>query len=280
MRNSIDQLIFRRPQSPSEFDQLADLQKEIWGFDDLQVTPPDILQLHDYLGGVVQVAFQPDGKAIAFVYSFIAWENDRFHHWSHMLAVLPEYRGHGLGKILKIQQRDIILEQRLDYCGWTYCPLEGLNTRLNIVALGAVSFEYKENVYGESSGKIHGGLPTDRFIAHWDLDSDRAKAAAAGKPERITTDPADITKIMEISWRGDDPLPADYLLDLDEEIIACPILTNTLELKFRDNPLALEWRLKTRELFQHYFAAGYQVEDVLTPKEYGENLFLYLLRKR
>jgi predicted GNAT superfamily acetyltransferase len=58
--------------------------------------------------------------------------------------------------------------------------LEIRNAHLNIHKLGAVVRSYFVNFYGVSSSRLQGGLPTDRLIAEWYLDSDRVNEILEG----------------------------------------------------------------------------------------------------
>lgn len=271
-------LIIREPATQEEFDQLTELQKKVWGFDDLEVAPADLLSLHSFLGGVVLAAYDKSETPIAFCYSFYGVEEGIHMHWSHMLAVLPDYRGIGLGKALKWEQRNIILSQGVNVCKWTFDPLEILNTRLNLVTLGAISNTYKINVYGESSGFIHTGLPTDRLVANWILDSERVQAAYRGSPQKVVVDLSEIPRV--ISTKPKDKLfePVKVNLDLNDQYLACPVIHGVQHIKNDEPELALNWRMATREVFVHYFSRGYQLVDVKLRKETDEQLALYILQ--
>jgi predicted GNAT superfamily acetyltransferase len=117
---------------------------------------------------------------VGFVFGFLGRDQNRFLHHSHMLAVLAEYRGRGLGENLKWAQRDRVRKQGLDLINWTFDPLQAPNANLNINRLGAVVGKYLLNLYGESSSPLHGGIPTDRFEAEWWLTSPRVEEARKG----------------------------------------------------------------------------------------------------
>ena len=53
-------------------------------------------------------------------------------HWSDMLAVRSECRGAGLGRHLKLTQRERLLELGVATVKWSYDPLEASNAHLNI----------------------------------------------------------------------------------------------------------------------------------------------------
>jgi predicted GNAT superfamily acetyltransferase len=101
---------------------------------------------------------------------------------SHMLAVKQAYRNRGLGMRLKLEQRLDALAKGIQHMEWTFDPLEIKNAYLNIHRLGAVAREYRPDFYGVSSSRLQGGLPTDRLVAEWELDSDRVKSILDGRP--------------------------------------------------------------------------------------------------
>jgi predicted GNAT superfamily acetyltransferase len=99
-----------------------------------------------------------------------------------MLAVLPEYRNSGLGRIMKLAQRDFAIEQGIAVIEWTYDPLEIKNSFFNLARLGAISRRYEPDFYGASSSPLQGGLPTDRLYAEWWLQSEHTKRVLRGDP--------------------------------------------------------------------------------------------------
>src|SRR5207237_2792303 len=104
---------------------------------------------------------------VAFVYSVPGLKQRKTTQWSHMLGVVAEYRSAGLGRELKLLQRERALAMALDLIEWTYDPLQAANAHLNFSKLGVVAHEYEENVYGDSGSPLHRGNPTDRFVAEW-----------------------------------------------------------------------------------------------------------------
>jgi len=100
-----------------------------------------------------------------------------------MLAVRDRYRNRGLGAQLKLEQRREALSRKIRRIEWTFDPLEIKNAHLNIHKLGAVVRCYHVNFYGVSSSRLQGGLPTDRLVAEWFLDSSRVNGVLEGRPE-------------------------------------------------------------------------------------------------
>jgi predicted GNAT superfamily acetyltransferase len=99
-----------------------------------------------------------------------------------MLAVLPEYRNAGLGRRLKLAQREDALQRGFDLMEWTFDPLEIKNAHLNIVRLGAIARRYMPDFYGPSTSPLQGGLPTDRLVAEWWLRSARVRRTLGEMP--------------------------------------------------------------------------------------------------
>jgi predicted GNAT superfamily acetyltransferase len=98
-----------------------------------------------------------------------------------MLAVQPEFRNAGVGRRLKLAQREDALKRSIRLMEWTFDPLEIKNAFFNIEKLGAITRSYTPNFYGVSSARIQGGRPTDRLHAEWWLDSERVVKAVAGR---------------------------------------------------------------------------------------------------
>jgi predicted GNAT superfamily acetyltransferase len=83
--------------------------------------------------------------------------------------------------MLKLAQREDALAQGIDLIEWTFDPLELKNAWFNIERLGAVVRRFVPNQYGCTTSPLHGGLPTDRCVAEWRLDSPRVKRVLAGE---------------------------------------------------------------------------------------------------
>jgi predicted GNAT superfamily acetyltransferase len=188
----------------SEFEDVLQLQKTIWSFDDIELLPLRFLVVVSKIGGHVFGAY--DGaRMIGFCFAIpgIKPDGSPYLH-SHMLGVMPEYRNAQVGQRLKLRQRDDALARGITLMEWTFDPLELKNANLNIEKLGAIVRRYSPNQYGTTSSPLHGGLPTDRCVAEWWLDSPRVRAVLDGGPavprtaarERISY-PADIARIRE-----------------------------------------------------------------------------------
>ena len=196
-----------------------------------------------------------------------------------MLGVTAEARSHGLGTRLKLAQREATLAMGLDLIEWTYDPLQAMNAHLNFAKLGVVVEEYEENIYGESSSPLHRGTPTDRFVAEWKLKEphvERRIAAGGALPMKdasLTQAPVVNPSRTGTSWIE----PADGELSLDDRRVLVEIPVGFGDMQ-RDAPdLALEWRLKTRRIFQGYLGRGYRVVDFFLSREARRGQYLLAL---
>ena len=166
----------------AEFAAAVRLQQEIWGFAEVDLLPVRFFIVAIKVGGQAMGAFDGD-KMAGFLIAIpgIKPGGQEYLH-SHMLGVLPEYRNHGAGRLLKLAQRADALRRGIDLIEWTFDPLETKNAYFNIVRLGAIVRRYLPNQYGTTSSKLHGGLPTDRLVAEWNVRGPRAEAIANGLP--------------------------------------------------------------------------------------------------
>ncbi len=166
------------------------LQRQIWGFEDVDLIPLRLFVVATKIGGQVYGAF--DGAhLIGFCMAIPGLKpGGKTYLHSHMLGVLAEYRNTGVGRKLKLIQRDDALARKIDLIEWTFDPLEIKNAFFNMERLGAIVRRYVPNQYGTTSSPLHGGLPTDRCIAEWWLSSPRVKAVLEGK--RFESNPVEM----------------------------------------------------------------------------------------
>ena len=210
------------------------LQMAVWAMADAADSVPahHLLAAAKY-GGLVLGAY--DGaELVGLSYSFVGLYHERPVWVSHMLAVLPAYRGKGIGLQLKIEQRRIALERGIETIHWTYDPLELVNGTLNIRRLGGIARTYLRDFYGSMKDGLNAGLPSDRLVVEWELRSDR------------------VVKALET---GAAPIP-------DGDEIPVPVPPKFRELKQQNPTEALGVRLTLREIFEAAFAAGYVLTGV------------------
>ncbi|HVN17746.1 MAG TPA: GNAT family N-acetyltransferase [Dongiaceae bacterium] len=171
---SADSIQLRRCHGIEEFRACVTLQKEVWNFTDAELVPLRMFVVADKVGGQVMGAF--DGNTmVGFALAVPGTRSGHVYLHSHMLAVQKQYRNSGLGRRLKLMQREEALSRGIELIEWTFDPLEIKNAYLNIEKLGAIVRRYNINQYGITSSPLQGGLPSDRLIAEWWLKSRRVE---------------------------------------------------------------------------------------------------------
>jgi len=166
----------RKCHGMEEFQKCVELQKEIWGEADLEVEPATLFVVASETGGQVLGAFDGE-RLVGFTLAIVGFLEGRVFLHSHMTGVLEEYRDRGVGRALKLFQREDALGRGIRLVVWTFDPLETRNGHFNLNRLGAISRKYLPNLYGVTSSPLHWGLPTDRLWVEWALDSARVVAA-------------------------------------------------------------------------------------------------------
>jgi predicted GNAT superfamily acetyltransferase len=194
-------LEIRKLTKHNEFAIAVELQKQIWGYTDIELLPLRLFAVAGKIGGQVLGAFD-ESRMVAFCLAIPGLKpGGKYYLHSHMLGVLPEYRNSGLGRQMKLKQRDEALERGIDLIEWTFDPLELKNAHFNIERLGAIVRRFVRNQYGSTSSHLHAGLPTDRCTAEWWIDSNRVRRILSGEPddsvaiEQTLTVPADIAEL-------------------------------------------------------------------------------------
>jgi len=243
-----------------EFEMCVQLQIETWGYDDTDVIPRKAFLVYQKIGGQVIGAFDTDlpgassegdpGSLVGFAMSLpgvkTCGKDPQAYLHSHMLAVKEAYRNRGLGAQLKLEQRREALSRGIRLMEWTFDPLEIKNAHLNIHKLGAVVRRYYIDFYGVSSSRLQAGLPTDRLVAEWYLDS------------------VHVSRVLE--GRG------GVINRVVEEHILVPASIYEWKASEEGRERALEIQLENRIKFQKAFSRGLTVIG-FTRDEQGNGIF-------
>ncbi len=165
----------------AEFQACVDLQRRVWGFDESDLVPVRMFVVAHKIGGQVFGCFDGDRLA-GYCFALPGERQGHLYLHSHMLAVAPEYRNRGVGRRLKLRQREDGLARGFALMEWTFDPLEIKNAYFNIERLGAIARRYVPNQYGVTSSSLHAGLPTDRLVAEWWFSARRVQRVLLGEP--------------------------------------------------------------------------------------------------
>ena len=224
------------------------LQRRIWGEDFAEIVPSSILKISQRLGGVADGAFDDRGTLVGFVFGITGVENGAIVHWSDMLAVAPEVRNRGIGRLLKEHQRKAVAAVGAKVIYWTFDPLVARNAHLNFNVFGVRVIEYVEEMYGESSSPLHHGIGTDRFVVAWPVD-DEELAARRGE----------IARLSHTAGAG---------------VVRIEIPSDVEEVQSTDANAASAWRKATRASFQNRLADGYSIQGFEIDREARRGRYL------
>jgi predicted GNAT superfamily acetyltransferase len=222
----------RKCTSLNDFRRCVGIQKAVWGESDLEVEPYTTFVVANQTGGHVIGAFDSE-VMVGFTLAMAAIRGTIRYLHSHMTGVLPSHRDRGVGRRLKLFQRDEALSRDIRLVEWTFDPLETRNAHFNFNRLGAFSRHFIPNFYGLTSSPLHRGLATDRLLVEWQLDSKRV----IGAINELIAEPADS--------------PATIHLPAEVE-----------QWKTTDLARLSELQTRIREEFQHWFRKGYAATAV------------------
>jgi len=258
-----------------EFEKLLHIQRVAWKHEDLDLTPVHQFAVSSRMGAILLGAFV--GPELAgFVYSFPAVFKDESCQHSHLLAVLPDFQGYGLGKALKWAQREEAVKRGYRSITWTFDPLQTRNANLNLQALGAVSRTYFPNFYGLTPSLcLRPGIPTDRMLIEWPIRDRRVKARFEGKARKPAYDTSVLPKAQERKPGGEDPFhrPGRPNLRLDDEVVLVEVPRDIKALTGRPDLIG-EWQTGLRRTMGDYFGRGYVADHFL----FADRAF-YVLKK-
>jgi predicted GNAT superfamily acetyltransferase len=197
-----DSIVLRLCHSLEDMRSCVALQKEVWNFTDAELVPLRMFVVADKVGGQVLGAFNGN-EMVGFALSVPGTRTGQVYLHSHMLAVRKAYRNAGLGRRLKLLQREEALARGIELIEWTFDPLEIKNAYLNIERLGAIARRYNINQYGITSSPLQGGLPSDRLIAEWWLKSKRVETLlATGKNPPFQAEVDIAVPAQVYSWKA------------------------------------------------------------------------------
>lgn len=276
-------------EAPEDMPAVEALQRAVWPGSETDVVPAHVFIAAIHNGGLLLGAFVDD-QLIGFVFGFPGLENTpdgpRAKHCSHMMGILPGYRDSGIGFALKRAQWQMVRHQGLDHITWTYDPLLSRNAYLNITKLGAVCNTYRRSEYGDMRDGLNAGLPSDRFVVDWWINTRRVERRLGKRARRplklhnfaqanlqplyaLQESPFDPAQRGAGGW----PRPPEHFSRLEGRLALAEIPSDINALKEADFALARDWRFFSRELFETAFTAGYLITDFV----YDEGRSFYVL---
>ncbi len=213
----MEDIVIRECTTINELDNCVQLQREVFGLPDLEISPRRHLIVSRQAGGWTLGAFVPDdggGHLVGFVHHLAAVRGNEIFGYSHMMAVDQDYQNKGVGGRLKWSQRERALQEGRSLIKWTWDPMQARNAHFNLNRLGVTVSSYAENFYGTDyvtspalTGASPAGIDSDRLFADWQLQSPRVTELASGvratrqtlpnRPEMMIGIPPNWTKLCK-----------------------------------------------------------------------------------
>ena len=240
-----DGITIRQCHRIEEFEACIRVERAVWQSSDIDVVPLPLFVVAAETGGHVLGAFE-GADLVGFTLAIAGWRVGKPFLHSHMTAVLEGKRDVGIGRRLKLFQREDALARGIHLVEWTFDPLVTKNAHFNFMRLGAIAKRYLPNAYGITTSPLHGSLPTDRLIAEWHLRSAHVRRVLSGRLQ-ATPPPK---KAIQIS-----------------------VPSHIEDLKRSQPEQAREIQSRVRAEFQKWFGKGY-VAIVTLPSESGMDYIL------
>jgi predicted GNAT superfamily acetyltransferase len=160
-----DDIEIRVVDTPADLRRLVVLLNQVWG----TMTPlvgVELLRALGHTGGYVAGAFS-DNRMVGGSLGFLGRHGGELVLHSHVTGILPGVRKTGLGRQMKLHQREWSAEQGLATIIWTFDPLVRRNAWFNIGVLGARVDAYLVDFYGQMTDSVNGRDPSDRLLVAW-----------------------------------------------------------------------------------------------------------------
>ena len=214
---------------------LGEVFQQVWG-SLTELVRLEMLMAVSHSGGYVVGAFDttrrsdshPDGQILGASVALLATHHGEPALHSHVTGILPGARSTGLGRAMKLHQRQWARERGIEWIVWTFDPLVRRNAWFNIAILGAEVHEYLPRFYGTMTDGINAGDESDRLLMAWSTattenaslrdGSDVAAHSFIPTPDDIVslrrTDPAAVAM-----WRTNSRQALTAVLDSGRRIV-------------------------------------------------------------
>ncbi|MFZ5943551.1 MAG: GNAT family N-acetyltransferase [Bacillota bacterium] len=272
----MESLTIRPLTTVDEIFMVNELEERTW-------SKEDVIPIHQKItavknGGLVLGAFV-DEKLVGFQYSFAGFDGKKPFLCSHMLAVDPVYQHLGIGEKIKLAQKQLAQAMGYQLITWTYDPLESVNGYFNIGKLGAVCRKFIENCYGFMNDNLNKGLPSDRLMVEWWINSDHVKKKLSNALQQTTSSRLELINDYGVNKQGQPEIKDEYFDKINfagQLYIAIP--KNFQNIKQHNHPLAVDWRVKVKDIFVHYFNNNWVLIDFIKNNT-GSPVNFYVLKK-
>lgn len=243
---------------------------QVWPGEGTQVTS-NLLRALVHAGGYCSVVVDEGservvGAALGFPARDASLPGGVYLH-SHMAAVVEGMRDRGVGAAVKQHQRAWAIEQGIPVVSWTFDPLVRRNAHFNVNRLGVEVRDYHPDFYGVMTDAINAGDRTDRLVAWWVVDSERAHMAARG--DLAIPDHAEMgAQARDLITIGAEGAPRVAHPPSPGQTVLVSLPDDVVSLRRADPELGLQWRLAVRSALTSCLDAGLRVTAVTTSGAY------------
>lgn len=259
-------LSIRCVEEVAELEALAAAFTAVWGLDPASgIASPDILRAVAHSGGYVAAAVDEAGTVVGGSMGFRGVYGGHPSLHSHVTGVIASWADAGVGRALKRHQRAWARDAALDCITWTFDPLVRRNAWFNLHVLGAEAVEYLIDFYGPLRDDINGDDATDRLLALWWVDGERAAHADLGSVTALDVDELPRPAAL-LAIDGDDQPVAQETTGADTLLVALP--ADIVDIRRRDRQLADRWRFAARDALAGSLAAGWSIGGMTAAREY------------
>jgi predicted GNAT superfamily acetyltransferase len=266
----------------ADYKACIDIQREVWHLQDLDIFPVPLLLVAARTGGILLGAYNSLGDLIGFAFSILGALNGEPVQHSCMLAVRAAYRNFDVGFKLKMAQRKESLKRKITAMTSSFDPMLPMNAYFALGKLSVRASVYEEDFCGETTSSSDRGLPTDRLIAYWGLESHSVARRLETGPlhhdfrKELKQHPI-INHLVETAPGMTNSSAVKLNCTEDQFLFEVPY--NLPEIKNRDLGVALEWQGKLRQVFRHYFKKDYAATDFWVVEQDGRLRAFYFLEK-
>jgi predicted GNAT superfamily acetyltransferase len=238
LEESRDGITIRSCHGIEEFEACVRVERQVWKSQDIDVVPIPLFVVAAETGGQVLGAYH-GANLVGFTLAIAGWRDRKPFLHSHMTAVLDSHRDRGIGRRLKLFQRDDAISRGISLVEWTFDPFIIKNAYFNFILLGAIARRFLPNAYGITTSPLNGHLPTDRLIAEWHLRSDRVSRVLASE------------QVNEA---------------ISKRTVRIAIPSNFEGMRSADPSCAIKWQADVRAQFSKWLALGYTATSVRPTK--------------
>ena len=275
----LEDYAIRRVTTMDESIKISYLMIDIWEMSELEAVPTfEVKAVSDF--GTVLMAYTYDKpeEPIGYIYAYPNFDEVHYKHYSHMMGIRKDWQSKSVGFNLKLAHRKLALNSspRIYSIQWTVDPLLPNNASLNFGKLGCVCSTYKVNYYGMPRDiGIYMGVPTDRFLVEWILESmDVQKKLEGGDKVDIGV----LDSIPQLNTIEDFTFIPSKIDVEDQFLVEVP--SDFQRIRETSVELAIDWRMQFRAICLKYFKEGWEVCDYFSfQTEIGRRNF-YKFRKK